>query len=64
MRIHDDIVVRRWDDTHVVILDETTGEEILINEEIALKLLPAMQYFFPASFVDITPPVTEVPTCP
>jgi hypothetical protein len=62
VRLSPEILVQRIDDDHVVIIDQSTGQEIVISAEIALRLMPAMQYFFPANFVDITPLVTEVPT--
>ena len=59
MRIGSDILVQRIDHDHVVIVQY--GEEIVISEDVAARLLPAMQYFFPALFVDIAPLDTEVP---
>jgi len=61
MRIDPDIVVQKVDDNHVVIIDESTGQEIVISEEVAARLLPTMQYFFPDLFVDITLLVTGAP---
>ena len=61
MRISPDIVVQRIDDDHVVIVNDSTGDEIVVYKEVAARLLPAMQYFFPALFVDIAPLDTEVP---
>ena len=62
MRIDPDIMVQKVDNNHVVIIDESTGQEIVISEEVAARLLPAMQFFFPHLFVDITPLVKEIPT--
>lgn len=56
MRISPDISVQRLDDDRVAILDNSAHQEIVISEEIAARLLPAMQYFFPALFIDIDPP--------
>lgn len=61
MRLSDKVLVQQIDDEHVVIIDESAGQEIVISEKIALQLLPAMQYFFPAAFIDITPWISAEP---
>lgn len=62
MRIGPRTRVERINEDRVAIMDAFTGDSITITREVALALMPAMQYFFPASFVDITPLVLEVPT--
>jgi hypothetical protein len=62
VRIGSDVLLQRVDDNHIVIVDTSTGEQVVLSKEMASRLLQGLQYFFPDLFIDITPPMTEVPT--
>jgi len=58
MRIAPNIVVQSIDEDEVVIVEEKSNQEIIINDENAKGLMTALMYFFPE--IDIVELRTEL----